>query len=178
MTLIKDTEEPVETITRTTKAGISLEEAEAPVQKDVVEKLWRKFNTINKNQLPPEPIPGQYYRTIGGNKVLYIGKDKHDYFVYQVEDGDFIQYETATKFAVDGYTNTVDIIAPWTEPLPAVPIRRWALVSTVTRKEPPRASRGEVMRYCDSIEEAEEERGDEEEIVELVGTLPSSDAGK
>jgi hypothetical protein len=138
------------------------------------ELMSYKEETVS-NKLPPEPVAGQYYRTRDGTKTYFIGKSSEGAYLYQAVNSNFLRWYAGPYLCTKTVSNhNRDIIAPWTdEPRPSVPIRRWALVSTVTRKEPPRASRGEVMRYCDSLEEAEEERGEEEEIVELVGTLPA-----
>jgi hypothetical protein len=159
-----------------TDDGITLEEAEAPVQKEVIEKLKKKFGGINKNLLPPEPIPGQYYRTRDGFKLLFIGKGK-DYFYYESRpENGALCFVHPYQYHKNG-SHDYDIVAPWTEPLPAMEIREWALVFREDISDGA-VKRGKRYAFCDSLKDANSMRcasiyKDKLEIVELTGTLPA-----
>jgi hypothetical protein len=153
--------------------GISLEEAEAPVQKEVIEKLKKKFGGMNENQLPPEPVHGQYYRTQRGKKVLYVGKGT-ERWIYQLDNGSLTQYDK--PYMYNSTSCEHDIIAPWTEPLAPLEIKRWAVVVNVSRGG---IARGFIYDTYNSKEEAREvvlhHYVGDTEIVELTGTLPAGD---
>jgi hypothetical protein len=136
--------------------------------KDTEDTVTNKLDEVRTNQLPPEPIPGQYYRTKDGFKLHFIGKGKYVYY-YENGTGD-------SKYTFDrpyhyhkNCDHDYDIIAPWTEPLPAVEIKRWAIVRTMPYKG---LWRGYVRSVGDNKKTLELDKQDDEEIVELVGTLP------
>jgi hypothetical protein len=128
------------------------------------------------NKLPPEPIPGQYYRNQFDEKVLYTGKDKDGFYIYQDDVGNFDPYDLPYFYNKDDIDE--DIIAPWTEPLPAVEIKRWAVIYT---KDMDSGKRGESLSVHTSLNRARTflerypEEKDNFEIVELVGILPAKE---
>ena len=117
--------------------------------------------------LPPDPIPGNYYRTRDGDKIHFVGQTKRGVYLYDDIDGDIREYARPFQYWTDDSDN-YDIVAPWTDEavLPAVEIKRWAVIS---RKD------SFILKYYTSLVEAKVGlsglKGDYE-IVELVGVLP------
>lgn len=146
---------------------------------DLVTLIKDVEETVSK--LPPEPIPGQFYSTRDGDKVFYVGKGRCGNYYYEnavryvryVYDRPFHYYKTQS--------HEYDIIAPWTNPLPAIEIKRWALVRRKGEFED--EVRGTFILSLDSKEEVESvlnSRLDAEnyEIVELTGILPAREVCK
>jgi hypothetical protein len=122
--------------------------------------------------LPPEPIPGQLYRTQHGKKVLYVGKAT-ERWIYQMVPGDILTYDK--PYMYNPTSCEYDIIAPWVEPLPAMEIKRWAVVVSTQWGQ---KGRGFVLRTTGDKESAKETQKTyhvdvDTEIVELTGTLPA-----
>ncbi len=128
---------------------------------------------MSNNKLPPEPIPGQYYKNRDGIKVLYIGKGRHNVYYYENQSGDIaLPFERPYHYHKNCNHN-YDIVAPWTEPtvretLPAIEIKRWAVVE----------KDGEVISIhgCPGYALSripEHERFVTKFVVELTGTLPA-----
>jgi hypothetical protein len=123
--------------------------------------------------LPPAPTPGQYYRTREGSRMMFIGKGFTSW-VYQNESNTFT-YAGPFKFACDSDNQDLDIIAPWTDPLPAVEIKRWAVVAV---QDGGMSYRGKILAEFNSKPAAQAWSGASGvylEIVELVGILPARD---
>ncbi len=122
--------------------------------------------------LPAEPTAGQFYSTRDGRKMLFIGKGQHGYY-YEGENANAtFCYNTPFSYISDGLSGVRDIVALWTEPLPAIEIKRYVLVAAVGK------TRGDILEMHDSKEEAEFECSkyafpDDIEIVETIIILPS-----
>lgn len=128
-----------------------------------------------------EPIPGKFYRTRGGLKLLYVGMGNLDRFVYQEEDGYFNNYVLPFNYFDDRSESALDIVGEWVDSpesqieevtLPAMEIKRWAVVFT---KDGKFIRRGDVVCICSSFVDAVHRAAECEEhveIVELIGTLP------
>jgi hypothetical protein len=133
------------------------------------------------SELPKEPIPGNSYRTKDNACVSYIGKTKKGVYVYEDTDGDMLEYARPFQYWLsdDDDNEGYDIIAPWTEPLPAVEIKRW--VATYIHDNGMAWKRGDKIPFQDdflSLQSANnwfKKQGNPEEIeiVELTGTLPA-----
>jgi hypothetical protein len=124
--------------------------------------------TAKGTPAPKEPIPSKFYRTRDGDKVLYLGKDKHDYFIYQDDAGAFLDYERPFKYLFND-DSCMDIVSEWVDEvvLPAIEIKRWVVVY----------ERSTVLSWHASKEEAQVNinknfGADKKEIVELTGVLP------
>jgi hypothetical protein len=132
------------------------------------------------NRLPPEPVPGQFYRTRGDEKVWYIGKDSVGHYCYENTLG-IRRYELPFQMEAGQLRgHYTDIVAPWTKPLPAMEIKRWGIVYSKDTKTHPRgyfitASESKavalaaITHYYSDIPV---------EIVELTGTLPAKEYDK
>jgi hypothetical protein len=142
---------------------------------DLITLIKDTEETVSK--LTPEPIPGHYYRTRDGEKILYIGRDLGKHYLYQRMDLNYSLFSRPFNcFYESAGEQPNDIVAPWTDPLPAIEIKRWALVRRKGEFED--EVRGTFILSLDSKEEAESvlnSRLDAEnyEIVELTGTLPA-----
>jgi len=170
--LVEEQEETEETVIRETKR-VKFESTIKPE-----DKLEVEWGTTDSNgdfvpsKLPPEPVPGQYYRTKGGDKFKFLAKGIR-LWIYEDKDG-YIALFKSTAYNFISMSSTNDIIAPWTDPLPAVEIKRWAVVLD-TRSQ----YRGAVDRTFESLEEATRQLNGYYKdkpyytLVELVGTLPS-----
>jgi hypothetical protein len=114
-----------------------------------------------------EPIPGKYYRTEDGSKVFYVGKDKYNFDVYQKSLGEYLKYTDGTTCCK---TSDLNIASEWVDEviLPAVEIKRWAIVRTTPYKG---LWRGYVRSVGDNKKTLESDKQEDEEIVELTGTL-------
>lgn len=131
-------------------------------------RLIKDVEKTMDNKLPPEPVPGQYYRTRYNKKMLYVGKGI-ERWIYQLVNGGIFTYDK--PYAYTPTSCEYDIIAPWTDPLPAMEIKRYVLVAAVGK------NRGDILEMHDSREEAEFECSkyafpDDIEIVETIITLP------
>jgi hypothetical protein len=140
--------------------------------KEREEKVRRNFN-LTDNKLPPEPVPGQYYRTKDGRKVYFIGKSIKGLYLYEDLDNDWLEYTRPFQYWQEEGDNFYDIIAPWTEPLPEMEIKRWAVVYSVNHGVNGRHKRGGVVTVQGSKSQAEKCLVYNSEIVELTGTLPA-----
>jgi hypothetical protein len=121
--------------------------------------------------LPPEPVAGAMYSTGNGLKMKFITETQR-YFLYEEQNTmEIHKYGHAFKYHSTCLPE-YDIIAPWTEPLPEVEIKRWAVVRTTPYKG---LCRGYVRAVGDNKKTLELDKQDDEEIVELVGTLPSKE---
>ena len=124
-----------------------------------------------KEPAQKEPIPGKFYRTRGGLKLLYVGMGNLDKFVYQEEGGYFKNYVLPFNYFDDCSESAGDIVGEWTEEtkLPAVEIKRWAVVnkdgSDVFAGLFRSKTKADVM--LSTLDKSEQY-----EIVELIGTLP------
>lgn len=119
-----------------------------------------------------EPVPGKFYRTNAGKKVLCVGKDKYGAFIYQEETDNFEQH--------------LLIVGEWVDEvvLPAVEVKQWAVV----QREDKRIEygydgghtdegfkdfkRGDIIKCSSDKEYLKRHLKADEEIVELTGTLP------
>lgn len=124
------------------------------------------------NKLPSEPVPGNYYRTKDGRKVYFIGKSIKGVYLYEDPDNDWLEYTRPFQYWQQDDDDFYDIIAPWTDPLPAMEIKRWAVVCVVGEE------RGYAAWTFPSEHQAKEKRDSyscpaDYEIVELTGTLPA-----
>ena len=125
-----------------------------------------------------EPIPGKFYRTRGGDKTLYVGKNRYGLSIYENSSGEYMHYRTPTQYYVS-VINIDDIVGEWVDEvvLPAVEIKRWSLICNEDYKH---WKRGEFRFADNSIQEiekvlnvyVEKEERKYWEIVELTGTLP------
>jgi hypothetical protein len=186
--LLNDREDPDDLITL-------IKDTEETVTEDENKELAQALQAIAKNtvSLPPEPVPGQYYRTRNNKKICHIGKMIDGTYLYQYCEpgecnGTFMYY--SEPFHLSDKNELVDIIAPWTEPLPAIEIKRWAIVQVTDKRLEYRncggrsdagftdIKRGEVLKCSSDINYLKQNLKEDEEIVELVGILPPSDAGK
>jgi hypothetical protein len=130
--------------------------------------------------LPAEPTAGQFYRTRDGNKVQYVGKVKYSW-VYMDEASDELhRYSTPFFYLEENDSDGWDIIAPWSDPLPAIEIRRWAIIAKIDLNDDDGVlmKRGEYIGGYASEDAANKDlrawsNSAWYEIVELVGTLPS-----
>jgi hypothetical protein len=149
------------------------------IKEETVSKLDEVPVRNAVTNLPPEPIPGQYYRARQGFKIFFIGKGQDYYYYETLAENCIYCFSNAYQYTKDGGSHPWDIIAPWTEPLPAMEIKRWGLVVSATN---PRLSkvlaqtRGDILEVFESKEKAETElleyaTPEDIEIVELVGTL-------
>jgi hypothetical protein len=144
------------------------------------ELVLAKEETVS-NKLPSEPVAGQYYRTKDGFKLLFIGKGK-DYFYYESRpENGALCFVYPYQYHKNG-SHDYDIVAPWTEPLPAMEIKRWAIVAKidVTDNNGDLLKRGEHIFGYDSEDDAKNHligwsNKDWYEIVELTGTLPATE---
>lgn len=125
-----------------------------------------------------EPVPGRFYRTNNGDKIFYVGKSKNDYFIYQRSDGEYEEYAHPFKYLFDDDDKSyMDIVGEWVDEvtLPAVEIKRWAVVFAKDTKE---GKRGESLSIHTNVNSAHiflNKLGEDMfdcEIVELTGTLP------
>jgi hypothetical protein len=105
------------------------------------------------------------------------------YYLYEdVMTDAVLPYSTAYTVGFNDSSER-DIIAPWTDPLPAVEIKRWAIVAKmdVTDNDGDLLKRGEHIFGYDSEVDAinhlkDWSNRDWYEIVELTGTLPAREA--
>ena len=123
-----------------------------------------------------EPVPGKFYKTRFGLKLLYVGMGNLDRFVYQEEDGYVKQYVLPFHYFDDRSESALDIVGEWMEEtkLPSLEIKRWVVVLDNNFKE---IKRGEVIGSYSSYDNAKTAIGWKNEdatyeIVELTGTLP------
>lgn len=68
----------------------------------------------NKEPVVGEPIPGKFYRTRSGNKVLYVGRSMLSQYIYDTSEG-IKRYATACTMGKDGYKSELDIVGEWTD---------------------------------------------------------------
>lgn len=115
-----------------------------------------------KEPEPEGPIPGKFYKRAGnGEKVKFLMKAQ--YWLYETENGGIFRYEQAPT------------LAPWEDSLPAVEIKRWAVIFAKDTKE---GKRGESLSIHTNVNRAHtflNKLGEDifdYEIVELTGTLP------
>jgi hypothetical protein len=176
--------------------GVYMGSELVPVKEETVSEVRTSMND-KPDVLPPEPIPGQYYRTRHGLKLEFLGKLSRWYF-YESADYDYHPvnvYDTHPYEAQehDGGPNdhrSWDIIAPWTEPpvgkvLPSLEIKRWAVVQVMDKRVEygyagghtdegfDDIKRGTVLKINSDINYLKRNLKDGEEIVELTGTLPA-----
>jgi hypothetical protein len=136
-----------------------------------IDSYFKKEETVSK--LPHEPTPGQFYRTRDGHKMLCVGKGVKGWIYQSADNICLLVYDSPYMFNTTPGDN--DIIAPWTDPLPAMEIKRWAVVDNKTKH------RGAVIISNSSKEEAEYYlremciNPNDFEIIELTGTLPATD---
>jgi hypothetical protein len=121
------------------------------------------------DKLPPEPIPGNYYRTRLGEKILYVGPGADDTFIYDKERTLHRFYLPYMSWRSD--ISRLDVIAPWVDPLPAVDVKSWAIVA----KTGPARGAISYVDYDSSVIEHKMVNvyGTERfEVIELKGILP------
>jgi hypothetical protein len=169
ITLVKDTEDNVSNKTKYVKF-------ESPFSPD--DKVELQWGTTDSNgdfvpsKLPPEPIPGQYYRTKEGTKRLYIGRTGAGYYLYE-DSMVYATYREPYRHLDAPDDPGGDIIALWTDPLPAMEIKQWCVVTATESKW---HSRGTSIDTCNSFDRALDvvkESSISLEIVELTGILPA-----
>jgi hypothetical protein len=179
ITLIKDVEDSVSDATkRVDVVDLTDEEFKAEMKRATsLHELEAKLFT-KTNKLPPKPVPGQFYRTINNSKVEFICKVGHDW-VYK-NNNRAIAYNQPYAFFNHGSHPHFDIIAPWTDPLPAMEIKRWAIVAKIDLEDDDGVlmKRGEYIYGYDSEDAANKNlrawsNSAWYEIVELTGTLPA-----
>lgn len=124
------------------------------------------------------PIPGKFYRTRGGDKVFYIGKDNYGYCIYQGINGEYLRYQTAYLY-YDKTTDINDVVGKWVDTslsqvLPAMEVKSWGLVVTTEWAHRPRGFVYSAANdtTCFYQVYAKEIKEGVFKIVELTGTLP------
>jgi hypothetical protein len=133
-------------------------------------------NTARLELVQPEeqePVPGRFYRTVGGDKAFYIGVDKHKNHLYEI-DGEYRKYLDSTTSCS---ASRFDIVGEWVEEvvLPAIEIKRWAVIFA---KDTDEGKRGEFLSIHTNVNSAQtflDKLGTDKinfEIVEFTGTLP------
>jgi hypothetical protein len=126
-----------------------------------------------------EPVPGRFYRTRDGSKMQYVGK-AGDIWVYcdaAYVQKSLVQYDEPYKY-ISGDTRPFDIEGEWVDVLPAMEIKRWAVVYILDNGMAWR--RGDKIPFQDDFYSllaaqnfiAKQGNPEELEIVELTGVLP------
>jgi hypothetical protein len=119
---------------------------------------------------PKGPIPGKFYRTRDGEKIMFVGLAIDGEYFYQDTSLEIRGYSLPFTYTDDGFTDGSDIVGEWVDVLPAAEIKRWAIFS---RKD------NYVLKYFDSEADAKNAQlVGNLEVVELVGILPPRNAGK
>jgi hypothetical protein len=134
-----------------------------------------------------EPVPGKFYRTREGNKLMFVGKTLKNKYLYDSKKDGLWVFDTRTTVNKDSPFRC-DIVGEWVDSpesqvLPAMEIKRWSLICN---KDYGRWKRGEFRFADNSIQEiekvlnvyVEKEERKYWEIVELVGTLPERKVSK
>jgi hypothetical protein len=185
--------------------GVYMGSELVPVKEETVNDLERKefiarFNhstNLNKlsdsketvSKLPPEPVPGHYYRTREGNKLMFVGKTLKNKYLYDSKKDGLWVFDTRTTVNKDSPFRC-DIVGEWVDSpesqvLPAMEIKRWAVVQVMDKRVEygyagghtdegfDDIKRGPVLKINSDINYLKRNLKDGEEIVELTGTLPA-----